>query len=221
VIKTHTPLDGVPIDDRATYIVVGRHPLDLAVSLYHQGDNIDRARLNALTGHAPPARPPRPRPPVAEWLREWIDADVTPQQQLDSLPGVLWHLTDAWSRRGTGNVVLVHYDDLSADLEGEMRRLASRLGIEVPPARWPALIDAATFASMRSHADVLAPDHLGVLKDKQAFFRRGASGAGHALLAEKDLARYRERAAALAPPDLLAWLHRAKSPRPPQAFPRQ
>lgn len=36
-IKTHTPLDGIPIDDRVTYIVVARHPLDMAVSLYHQG----------------------------------------------------------------------------------------------------------------------------------------------------------------------------------------
>src|SRR5690242_13705510 len=44
-IKTHTPLDGVPLDPRATYIVVARHPLDMAVSLYHQGDNLDRERM--------------------------------------------------------------------------------------------------------------------------------------------------------------------------------
>jgi aryl sulfotransferase len=31
-IKTHTPLDGVPLDPRATYIVTARHPLDMAVS---------------------------------------------------------------------------------------------------------------------------------------------------------------------------------------------
>ena len=43
-IKTHTPLDGLPIDPRATYIVTGRHPLDSAVSLYYQGQNISRAR---------------------------------------------------------------------------------------------------------------------------------------------------------------------------------
>jgi hypothetical protein len=49
-IKTHTPLDGIPVDSRATYIVVGRHPLDMAVSLYHQGDNIDRGRVRHLTG---------------------------------------------------------------------------------------------------------------------------------------------------------------------------
>jgi len=48
-IKTHTPLDGVPFDPRVTYIVTGRHPLDSAVSLYFQGQNIDRDRLRELT----------------------------------------------------------------------------------------------------------------------------------------------------------------------------
>jgi aryl sulfotransferase len=40
-VKTHTPLDGIPLDPRATYVVVARHPLDRAVSL-------------------PPGRQPRP-----------------------------------------------------------------------------------------------------------------------------------------------------------------
>ena len=46
ILKTHTPLDGLPLDPRATYVVVARHPLDAAVSLYHQGDNLDRARVS-------------------------------------------------------------------------------------------------------------------------------------------------------------------------------
>ena len=54
VVKTHTPLDGVVIDPRATYVVVVRDPLDLAVSLYHQGDNLDRRRFAEarLASHA-------------------------------------------------------------------------------------------------------------------------------------------------------------------------
>ena len=54
-IKTHTPLDGVPLDPRVTYIVTARHPLDMAVSLYHQGANIDRALMRQLTGQPEPA----------------------------------------------------------------------------------------------------------------------------------------------------------------------
>ena len=61
---------------------------------------------------------------------------------------------------------------------------------------------------MRERADRLAPDTLGVLRDRQAFFRRGGSGQGRDLLDEAARARYQERVAALAPPDLLTWLHR-------------
>ena len=44
----------------ATYLVTARHPLDMAVSLYHQGGNIDRARgVRQLTGQ--PGRPGRHR----------------------------------------------------------------------------------------------------------------------------------------------------------------
>lgn len=205
VIKTHTPLDGVPLDHRASYVVAARHPLDAAVSLYHQGENIDHDRLRALTGADDALT--APRPPVHEWLRGWIDEDVDPAAALDSLPGVLWHLSDAWSRRDEPNVVLVHYDDLLDDLGGQMRRLARLLDISVPTELWASLVDAATLDRMRAEADRLAPD-AGFLRDRRAFFRRGRSGAAAELLDAATLARYRERVASLAPADLLAWLHR-------------
>jgi hypothetical protein len=116
------------------------------------------------------------------------------------------HLSDAWARRHGPNVVLVHYDDLLTDLDGSMRRLSGLLGIPVDEARWSALVHAATFEAMRESAH--APGGLGVLKDPAAFFRRGASGEGRALLSAGDLSRYRDRVATMAPPDLLAWLDR-------------
>lgn len=73
VIETHTPLDGVPIGPHATFVVVARHPLDAAVSLYHQGNNLDRQRLRELTG-ADLHVPATPRPPLDAWLSAWIDA---------------------------------------------------------------------------------------------------------------------------------------------------
>jgi aryl sulfotransferase len=230
-IKTHTPLDGLPLDPRATYIVLGRHPLDMAVSLYHQGSNINRDRMRELTGRIglEEDRPVSARPPLHDWLVSWIAAQNEPSEQLDSLPGVLWHLSDAWSRRtspartdldpadpgdpgdpagGIPAVLLVHYDDLSADLDGEMRRIAGLLGISVPPHVWPSLVRAATFDAMRIRATAHAPDPAGVLKDPAAFFRRGYSGAGREALSSAEIERYYARAAGLAPRDLLAWLHR-------------
>jgi aryl sulfotransferase len=205
-IKTHTPLDGIPLDPRATYVVVARHPLDMAVSLYYQGENINRARMSELVGK-PELATPRPRPPVHEWLLRWIDNDADPREEMDSLPGVLWHLSDAWARRAEPNVVIVHYADLLADLETQMRQLAGLLEITVPGPAWPALVQAATFDQMRAGAgQILGPP--GVLKSSAAFFRRGTSGAGREQLTGAELAHYDARAAAMAPRDLLTWLHR-------------
>jgi hypothetical protein len=183
-------------------------PLDMAVSLYHQGDNLDRDRIRQLTGQPEPAGPPPPRAPLRDWLLWWIDRDADPREQMDSLPGVLWHVSDAWRRRGEPNVVLIHYGDLSADLDGQMRRLATLLEITVPEDTWPQLVEAATFEHMRARADELVPSTQGVLKNPTAFFRQGRSGSGAELLNDQELAHYHARAATLAPPDLLAWLHR-------------
>ncbi|HEV2376120.1 MAG TPA: sulfotransferase domain-containing protein [Streptosporangiaceae bacterium] len=207
VIKTHTPLDGIPIDPHATYIVVARHPLDMAVSLYHQGNNINRARMAQLIGQPEPASLPAERPPLHEWLLRWIGKDADPRESLDSLPGVMWHLNDAWARRREPNVLLAHYADLSADLAGEMRRLAARLGVDVPEQAWPGLVNAATFEQMRAGAE-RATEPNGVLKSAAAFFRRGRSGEGQETLTEDEVARYHTRTAQLAPPDLLTWLNR-------------
>jgi hypothetical protein len=209
-VKTHTPLDGIPLDRRATYIVVGRHPLDMMVSLIHQSDNIDRAKVRQLTGQADlaPGTVQRPRRSVHDRLVRFIDDDASPQEFMDGLRGVCWHLSGAWARREEPNIVLVHYADLVSDLPGEMRRLADRLAIAVPPERWPTLVRAARFSQMRDWADTLAPDPRGIFKDRGAFFRRGTSGGGRELLTAGELVHYEERAASLAPADLLAWLHR-------------
>jgi len=208
VVKTHTPLDGIPLDPRAAHVVVARHPLDMAVSLYHQGDNLDRERMRELTGAPAPAGPVPPRPSLSEWLPRWVESTADPREAMDSLPGVAHHLNDAWARRHTDNVLLVHYDDLLADLEGEMRRLAAALRIAVPEERWGELAQAASFAQMRARTARLVPNRLGVLKDPTLFFRRGSSGAGREALTGPQLQRYEQRAAELMEPDLLVWLHR-------------
>lgn len=207
VLKTHTPLDGIPIVPGVWRIVVARDPLDAAVSLYHQGSNLDRQRLAELTGSSPRIAE---RPPLGEWLATWVDEVADPRERLDSLDGVVHHLSDAWARRADDHVVLIRYADLLADLEGQMAMLGHRLGLGGPETHgegWATLVEAASFAAMRSRADHLAPDTGGVLVDRAAFFRGGVVGAGAAAASVPVLERYHERLSASLPPDLLAWLH--------------
>ncbi len=239
-IKTHTPLAGIPLDPRVTYIVTARHPLDTFVSLCRHNeiigpppDSIGPPPERRPTGQSRPPMPPKPprplkplRPPAPpkppaplkppasrealhDALLRWIADDDDPRRYPDSLPGVMWHLSDAWARRGEPNVLLMRYDDLLADLEGQMRWLAGRLGIAVPEQAWPALTQAATFERMRDRADDLVPIPPGISVDTALFFRRGTSGAGREILSDEEMAAYYARAAQLAPPDMLEWLHSA------------
>lgn len=205
VVKTHTPLDGLPWREDVFYVVVARHPLDMAVSLYHQGSNLDRTEMARRIGKPEPER--SPLPPLREWLERWIERNSDPRRDADGLPGVLAHLTGAWRLRHRENVILVHYDDLSRDLPGEMLRLADRLGILLEGSRIGELARAASFDAMGADARHLAPGQ-GILKDPSSFFRRGRSGAGRESLGEGGYERYERRSMELAPADLLSWLHR-------------
>jgi hypothetical protein len=147
-------------------------------------------------------------PPLDEWLTSWIESDVEPAAALDSFNGFFHHLKDAWRRQEEHNVMLVHYADLLADLDGEMRRLSAALGMDLAPDLIEELAKAASFDSMRANSDDLAPDPSGVFRDKARFFRSGRSGTGAEALDAEGIAAYFSRAESAAPSDLLDWLHR-------------
>ena len=133
------------LDPRATYIVVARHPLDMAVSLYHQGDNLDRRRIAELTGQPPRPEPTRRGRRSRRGSTAGSSADGTRGSSSTRCPGCCAHLTDAWARRDEPNVVLVHYDDLSRTSRARCAGSPARLGIEVPEDRWPELVDRGPF----------------------------------------------------------------------------
>jgi hypothetical protein len=199
-IKTHTPLDGLPEVDGVTYVVVGRDPRDVAISWANHLENLDldwvkaaRARSAEVDGielEPPPAPPPSgPESVVRQTVR---------------------HLLGFWEARDRLDVVFVHYDDLLADLAGEMQRLAGHLGIDVPDDRWPALVEAATLDAMRGRAaDVVPGASADQWRDPDRFFRRGTSGQWRADADDAALDRYTTLVRTLAPDDLVAWLHHA------------
>ncbi|MEW6472045.1 MAG: sulfotransferase domain-containing protein [Actinomycetota bacterium] len=216
-IKSHTPLDGLPADERITYVCVGRDPRDVALSWKAHLENLDfDAMFTALAGAIEPedyfeAPPPPPMfSDARQAVRHWIDDPWPLEKMAMSLAGTIHHLKSFWDVRDRDDVVLLHYDDLQVDLEGEMRRLAGRLGIDVPEERWPALVKAATFSEMRSRASLVAPDTANrIWKSNEGFFNRGISGQWADVFDDELQAHYEARVRELAPPDLIAWLHRA------------
>jgi hypothetical protein len=223
-VKTHTPLDGLPHDPSVTYVCVGRDPRDVALSMDNHRSNLDlaqvaRARETAAAvdgielGPLPVLQPRSADPRERFWA--WIDDETDPTATTSSLRFTMWHLTTFWDAPPDLDVAWLHYDDLLADLEQEMRRLAARLGITVPPQRWSALVEAATLQEMRRRAAVTVPDAgRGQWHDPDRFFHKGTSGQWRDLLDDQDLARYGRRVRSLAADDLVTWLHREPLPDP-------
>jgi aryl sulfotransferase len=216
-IKSHTPLDGLPDDDSITYICVARDPRDVARSWDNHVANTDlgalmTARQTAVglddlaevMGDSPPAF----FETEVERFWAWVDEPTPPTMNIASLRGTVHHLASFWDVRDRPNVILVRYQDLKRDLAGEMRRIAVRLGIDVPEERWSALVEAATFERMRERAADVAPDVTHhIWHDDTNFFHRGTSGQWRELLDEAGLERYRAAVTPLASPELLAWIH--------------
>ncbi len=217
-IKTHTPPDGLPWDDDVTYICVGRDPRDTALSMFNHRNNMDSEKFMGLRNRTVEIdlRSGLDAPgqvgdalPSGDPFWAWVDNDTPPTESASSLLRTLCHIEMFWDRRDDTNIVMLHYDDLQADLGGQMHSLAARLGIDVPADRWDALVEAATFEHMRGNADRVVPSSSEAMwRDNQEFFHRGTSGQWRDLLDDADLVRYAARVDQLIAPDLSEWLHR-------------
>ena len=155
----------------------------------HHIDNMDigaflKARERAAAIDGIELGPLRPQPPRPEGERDrfwqWVD-DETPSTQIgSSLRRTVEHLQTFRDAADDLDVVHLHYDDLKADLDGQMRQLAARLGIDVDEHRWPRLVQAARFESMRSRADTDRPRlarSSGSTPPRSSATARAASGA--------------------------------------------
>ncbi|HSP29224.1 MAG TPA: sulfotransferase domain-containing protein [Ilumatobacteraceae bacterium] len=214
-IKTHTPLDGLPLRDDVTYVVVGRDPRDVLVSWEHHLANIDldvivRSRAEAvglddLVGTE--AGAPTDLDPAVRF-RQFVEAAPSTTEQV-SLANVLHHLATAWDRRAQPNVGLFHFLDYQRDLVTEMVRLDELCGFGLGRERLAELAPEAGIARMRDRADEITPDisKSGHFKDPAGFFRSGASGEWADRVNPDDLDRYAERVAELAPEPLARWSH--------------
>lgn len=109
---------------------------------------------------------------------------------------------------------MVHYADLLADLEAQMRRVAAFTQLEVAEDAWPDLVAAARFDAMKQDA-IRNEAYIGLIFEGGAgrFFHKGTNGRWRDVLTEEDLTLY-ETSAAQLDPELRSWLEADTAPRP-------
>src|SRR6185503_10024471 len=149
-IKSHLAADGLRFFPHAKYIVVGRDTRDVFMSFFNHYSGYTDMMYQLLNdadrpGAELPHCPATPRELWPRWISEgWFDWEP------DGWP--FWshhhHLSTWWRARHQPNVLFVHYADLLADTEGEMRRLANFCAIDVEEHRWPAITAAVQIDQM-------------------------------------------------------------------------
>ena len=198
-MKSHTPMDGLPLDDEAQYICVFRHPLDAHFSYRKHLRNI-------------------PMPWFGLWYPEDDEDGVTFRRFLDGgaerfdgdampLAHIIQHYKAAAARADRPNVSMFHYTDMGHDLNGTFARVADLLNISHPQHVMEQLVQVASFDNMRANAARFAPGGgTGFMKSDTDFFDSGSSGKWVGTLTDEELSAYDDLMDSYLPPNERAWL---------------
>ena len=210
-IKTHLPLVGLPFYDEIQYIVVGRDARDVFMSLVnHYGSHTPEffEMMNNTPGLVGDPFPPYHGDIHRLW-REWITRGWFPWES-DGYPywSHLHHIKTWWEFKQLKNIRFVHYNDLRSDLEGEMRALAKWLKIEVPEQKWPSVVEACRFETVKAHPErVVQPLIETAFKGGgKTFIYKGTNGRWKDVLSKDELALYEQAKRKTLPPDCARWL---------------
>lgn len=215
--KTHLPYDALPVYEGVKFIHVARDGRDAAISLHNHLLNFTPetwAGLDEISLADPRFGDPYPRPAQdpADFFHEWIADEVNDGQ--GDAGASFFHIENSyWRARDEGNMLLVHFADLKADLESEMRRIARFLDIDIPESLWPELVEAAGFDAMKRQGNELIPMAKAIWGAQGAdrFFNKGTNGRWRGKVSAADLDRYDSKVAKAFPPELARWLESGRA----------
>jgi aryl sulfotransferase len=208
ILKTHLPVDALVFSPKAKYIYIARDGRDVVWSMYNHHVNANAAWYAALNDTPGRVGAPIEPPPadIRRYWRDWMDRDGHP----------FWPFWDNirswWAIRHLPNVLIVHFNDLKSDMEGEMRRIARFLDIRIDEARWPDIVRYCGFDWMKQNASKSVPLG-GAFWDggAQVFINKGVNGRWTETLTAADNAEYEARARRELGPECADWLARGNA----------
>jgi aryl sulfotransferase len=213
-IKTHLPLDGMRYEPNLKYVYVSRDGRDVFMSMWNHYSNQTPESLDHMNGIPGRVGDPFPYPPDdihkfwQHWVKDnWFEGEVGGWPYWSHLSNVQsW-----WDYRHLPNIEFFHYNDLLQDPEGEMRRLADYLEIDVPESAWPRILEATSFSGMKSNAEHYAPSGGAFWKGgAKTFINKGTNGRWREVLSDEELAQYDAACERALTPECRHWLEHGR-----------
>jgi aryl sulfotransferase len=111
-----------------------------------------------------------------------------------------------WDAREQPNIMLLHYNNLKADFEGEARRVAEFLEIDVAEEVWPAIIKHCQIDYMREQAKSLNELDAIFEGGGAKFINKGTNGRWKDVLSQDEIDRCDDIAVAELGEECAHWL---------------
>ncbi len=202
-IKTHLPVPNLNFSPIAKYLYIGRDGRDVLFSLYNHhvtANDFWYEALNESPGLVGP-RIGKPAEDIRDYYHQWLEGDGFP----------FWSLWDNvlswWNIRHLPNVMLLHFNDLKADMPAQIRRIATFLNISIDEGKWEDILKHCSFDYMKEHATASVP--LGGAfweGGAKTFINRGINGRWKDILTEPDSDKYEKLALDRLGPACARWL---------------
>jgi aryl sulfotransferase len=205
-LKTHLPIDTIVYSPKAKYIFIGRDGRDTFWSWYNHWSNNTPEDLAGISARHPGEPPVRyPHSDIRTAFLEWLDEDGYPNWPYFS------HKQGWFDARHLPNLLLLHFNDLRADLPGQIRRIAQFLEIEIDPARFEDIVAHCSLDYMRRKADTEDEILKAIFKNgANTFFFKGTNGRWKDILTAEDNARYQREVEQRLSPECAHWLETAR-----------
>ncbi|KAK4320406.1 hypothetical protein Pmani_008715 [Petrolisthes manimaculis] len=159
VIKCHYPLELMPPDllDKTKVVYVARNPKDMVLSFYHFYKVIK----------------------VFDY-KDSLDSFIKLFMENDLVYCPFWpHIKQAWQKRNHPNLHFVFYEDLKADIQGELRKINQFLSTGLTEQQLKNVVQHTSFSSMKSRGDPIPDKGLfnkELHQSSGGYFRKGVTG---------------------------------------------
>jgi len=202
-MKTHLPVDALVFSPKAKYLYIGRDGRDVMWSMHNHHANANALwyeSLNNTPGRVGPPIDP-PTDDIHQYFLDWLDKDGFPFWPF-------WeNIWSWWEIRHLPNVMLLHFNDLKADMPGQMRQIARFLQIPIDEGRWPAMLEHCSFDYMKQHGEKTVPLGGAIFEGgAKTFINKGTNGRWRDILTPQDNRRYEDRARRELGEDCARWL---------------
>ena len=195
-MKSHSPADAIPWFPQAKYITVGRDGRDAFMSWCN---HVARMKmLDMLNNQAKREGLPtltKFNGDYHGYFREWLASN----NYFDVVASY-------WALRHEPNLLFAHYNDMKADLAGEMRRVAEFLDITLTASQWPAVVERCTFDGMRRAGTAISDFAIGFEGGIEGFLFKGTNDRWRDVLDADDLAAYQQKVAQALPREAARWI---------------